>query len=184
MRKILLFVAVIACFGISLGNTAQAADIKIGIFDITVVGNESEAYKAQLTTLQKQFDVEGKKLEKEGEAFQKEINDFQVQQQALSADAREERQVALQRKKRDLDDKLNNFMRKKTAAERNAMEQINKVIIYAASELGKREKYAIIMERQNAGALWVDPQYDISKDVLKEANKVWKEKPKAVFGGK
>lgn len=183
MRKILVFIAVAACFFAVTANAAQA-EVKIGVFNMNIVIPESDAYKAKLAELQKQFESEGKSLEKQGEAFQKEVNDFQVQQQALSAEAREERQVALQRKKRDLDDKMNNFLRKKNAAENKAQDEIGRVILYAATEYGKREKFGIVMEQNNAGAILVAPQYDITKAILQEANKVWKEKPKAVFGGK
>lgn len=175
MRKLLfVFTLAVCMFAVS----AQAAEIKIGVFNIDQVGRNSEAFKDLTTNLQKSFADEGKALEKAEADLKKKFNDFQVQQQALSAEAREDRQVELSRQKRDFDDRMNNYVRKLSAAEKRLSDDITKVVIYAAQQVGKSGKYDLVLEQQNAGAIVVADAIDMNKAVLEEANKVWKQKPK------
>jgi Skp family chaperone for outer membrane proteins len=162
----------------------QAAELKIGFFDIVEVLNSCDAYKAKVAEFQKAFEQEGKVLEKQRTDLQKKISDFQVQQQALSPAAREDRQVDLARQERDFNDRMNDFMRKRNAAEQAAQNELTTVIIYAANSYGKREKFSAVLSSRQAGAVWVTPALDITKAVLEEANKVWKEKPKDLFSDK
>lgn len=180
MRKIFILMT-LAVF-LAFAASAQAAELKIGFFNMNEIGTSSDAYKANLASLQKEFEKEGQDLQKQAEAWQKKANDFKVQQQALSAEAREDRGSALNREKLELDDKLNRYARKRQTAEQRAQDQINRIIMYAANEVGKRENYSAIMEVNLAGAVMVDQKLDVGKAILQEANKVWKEKPKAVFG--
>ena len=181
MRK-LLMICVIACFPLAFAG--QAAELKVGFFNMPLVVRDCEAYKAKLAELQKEFDAEGKTLEKQNADLQKKINDFQIQQQALSPEAREDRQMDLARQRRDLEDKMNNYMRKRGAAEKRAQEEINKVILYAASEYGKREKFSFLLEQNTAGVVWLVDSLDLTRQVLDESNKVWKAKPREIFGSK
>lgn len=180
MRKILVFITLAMCLVFATG--AQAAEMRIVFFNMGEVAEKSDAYKVKLDQLKKEFEAEGKKLQQEAEAWQKKVNDFQVQQQALSPAARTDRETALTTEKNNLDAKMSNYSRKRQTAEKDAEQLINKVIFYAATEVAKREKYSAVMEQNLAGAILVDPQFDISDTILKEANKVWKDKPKAVFG--
>lgn len=180
MRRILVFLSLIAC--LLFASAASAAEMKIVFFNMGEVAEKSEAYQANLNQLKKDFEPEGQKIQKEAEAFQKKVNDFQLQQQALSPEARMDREAALTSEKRALDDKMGAYGRKRQAAEKRAEEQIHRVIGYAVNEIAKREKYSAVLEQNLAGAFLVDAKYDISEALVKEANKVWKEKPKAVFG--
>lgn len=182
MRKILVFLTLASC--LLLASAAQAAEMRIFFFNMGEVAEKSDAYKVKIEQLRKEFEAEGKKLQQEAEAWQKKVNDFQVQQQALSASAREDRQAALATEKNNLDAKMTSYSRKRQTAEKEAEQLINRVIFYAAQEVAKREKYSALMEQNLAGAVLVDPKYDASDLILKEANKVWKNKPKEVFGGK
>ena len=167
---------------LSFAWNTQAAELKVGFFDLNAVAQASDAYKVKNAELQKEFESEGKTLDKQNTDLQKKINDFQVQQQALSPEAREDRQIDLARQKRDLDDKMNNYMRKRQTAERRANDEINRVIGYAASAYGKRESFSFILEQNIAGVAWMNEALDVTKQVLAESNRVWKDKPKEVFG--
>lgn len=180
MRRIIIFLSLTLC--LLFAASASAAEMKIVFFNMGEVAEKSEAYQAHLAQLKKEFEPEGQKIQKEAEAFQKKINDFQLQQQALSPEARLDREAALGSEKRNLDDKMNVYARKRQAAEKRAEEQIHRIITYAVNEIAQREKYSAVMEQNLAGAFLVDKKFDISEALVKEANKVWKEKPKAVFG--
>jgi Skp family chaperone for outer membrane proteins len=180
MRKTVIFLGMFA--GLLFASAAQAAEMRIVFFNMGVVAEKSVAYKDNLDKLKKEFEPEGQKLQKEAEAFQKKVNDFQVQMQALSPEARTDREASLTTEKRNLDDKMNAYSRKRQIAEKRAEEEIQRVVAYAVNELAKREQYSAVLEQNLAGALLVDARYDISDALVKEADAVWKEKPKAIFG--
>jgi outer membrane protein len=179
MRGLSILSLIIFCLS---AGSALAAEYKIGFFNMAVVIRDSDAYKAKLAEFQKEFDAEDKRLQKQGGDLQKKINDFQIQQQALSPKAREERELDLSRQKRDLDDKMGMYLRRRGEAEKRAQEEINNVIVYAASEYGKREKFSFVLEQNTAGVVWMMDSLDLTKQVLEESNKVWKARPKEVFG--
>lgn len=180
MRKFLVFFTLALC--LVFAAAAQADETKIGFFNIQEVIGKSDAYKAKQSELQKKFGKEGETLQKQFEAFQEKANKFQLQQQALSPDAREKQQADLMREKLGLDEKAAPYMRKRQTAEAEAEQELNKIIFYAVQEYGKREKYTAIMEQSGSTALYVDQKCNLNDAILKEVNKVWKEKPKAVFG--
>lgn len=180
MRKVLVSLTLAAC--LLFAANAEAAETRIVFFNMGEVAEKSDAYKIKLDQLKKEFETEGKKLQSEAEAWQKKVNDFQVQQQALSPTAREDRQAALATEKNNLDAKMNSYGRKRQTAEKDAEQLIQRIIFYAATEVAKRENFSALIEQNLGGAILVDPKLDVSDLILKEANKVWKDKPKAVFG--
>lgn len=181
MRKASILLALIVC--LVFAASAQAAEAKFGFFNMAEIANQTDAYKAKLAELEKEFEKEANILKKLGDDLQKKANDFQVQQQALTPEARADRGEALNREKRDLDDRAQTHMRKLQVAERRAQEEILRILAYSAGEVGKRGKYSAVFEQSQAGVIIIDPKFDLSKEILQEANKVWKEKPAELFGG-
>lgn len=175
MPGLLLFFCLFALEG-------QAAELKVGIFDLKAVAEGSEPFKVKQAEMKASFEAEGKTLEKQGAELQKKFNDFQMQQQALNPEAREDRQMELTRQKRDYDDKMNSFMRRFGAAEQRAHDEIVSIILYAATKYGEREKFSLVLEKEKSGVVWSAAVLDITKAVLAETNKVWKERPKELFG--
>lgn len=186
MRKIfvLLAITMVVAMCLTIAASAQAAEMKIAFFNIAEVGPASDAYKAKVGDLQKEFEREGKALETSRDALQKKVRDFQVQQQALTPEARIDREGALNREGRELESKMQSYMQKRQLAERRAEEELHRIIFYAVQQYGKREKYSVIMDQMGSAAIYLDPKLDISKAILVEVNKVWREKPKELFGAK
>jgi outer membrane protein len=178
MRKLFIPLILIFCL---LSVTAGAAELKIGLFSLNSVATSCDAYKAKQADMKKTFESEGKAVEKQGLDLQKLVNEFQIQQQALSPQAREDRQEALKRQSREFEDKRNDFLRRYSNAEKRAQEEIISIVLYSASEYGKREKFSFVLEMDRAGVLWVEQPLDITKAVLEETNKTWKTKPKDLF---
>lgn len=177
MRKIILLTLAFVFLGAA---SASAAELKIGLFNMGEVALECQAFKDAQKKIQSTYSKEQKSLEQKEQELQKKFNDFNAQQAGLTAEARQDRQVDLMRLKRDHDDKKNDFMRKVTAEENRSREQITRVILIAAAEYGKRNNYSLILDANSAGAIHVMPSMDITADILKEADKVWKEQPKAL----
>ncbi|MDL2314586.1 OmpH family outer membrane protein [Desulfovibrio sp. OttesenSCG-928-C14] len=185
MRKFFLLLLAF-CF---MAGTAQAAapaqqPLKIGVFNMAEVALECQAFKDVQKQIQSSYGQEQKRLEKAEQDLQKRFEDFSVKQGALSAEARQDRQVELMRLKRDHDDRKNDFVRKVSAAEARFREQITRAILLAAGDYGKKNKFSLIMDSNSAGAVHVEPALDITAAILKETDRIWKEKPKALTDGR
>ncbi|MDR2826004.1 MAG: OmpH family outer membrane protein [Deltaproteobacteria bacterium] len=179
MRKTILLVFAFCLFAV----TAQAAELKIGLFNMEEVARSSDAVKENNKNLENTFGKERSAIEKTQKDLQDKFDAFSKQQAGLSAEAREERQATLIREKRDFDDRANAFQRKVTAAESRYREQVVRCIFLAVSDYGKKNSFSLILDANSAGAIHVAPALDITGAILKEANRVWKEKPKALNDG-
>jgi outer membrane protein len=179
MRKIILLV-VVFCF---FSGTAQGAELKIGLFNMAEVALQCDAYKEAMKKVQGTYGKEQSAIEKTEKELQAKFDAFGKQQAALSAEARQERQVTLMREKRDHDDKKNDFIRKITAAENKSREQITRCILLAVADYGKKNAYSLILDANSAGAIHVAAALDITSVILKESNRIWKEQPKALTDG-
>jgi outer membrane protein len=179
MRKIVLFTLALCLFPVS----ALGAELKIGIFNMEGVVYQSDAFKENKKNLENTFGKERSAIEKAEQDLQAKFDAFGRQQAGLSAEAREDRKAALVREKRDLDDKANAFTRKVTAAENKSREQVTRCILLAVNDYGKKNAFSLILDATSAGAVHVAPALDITSAILKESNRVWKEKPKALNDG-
>jgi outer membrane protein len=179
MRKMIFLILIFCLFPVA----AQGAELKIGVFNMEGVVYQSDAFQENKKNLQNTFGKEQSAIEKASQDLQAKFDAFGRQQAGLSNDAREDRQAALVREKRDLDDKANAFTRKVTAAENKSREQVTRCILLAVNDYGKKNGFSLILDATSAGAVHVAPALDITSAILKESNRVWKEKPKALNDG-
>ena len=86
--------------------------------------------------------------------------------QLLSADARREKQDALERKVRDVrrlvDDLQAQLQKKEDALLQKVLQDVAGLI----QRLGKEKGYAVVLERQRAGVLYASGDSDLTEDVL------------------
>jgi len=176
MKKIVLLTLALFLFA----GSAVAAELKIGFFNMNDVALECDAYKDAQKRIQGAHTAEQQAIEKQGQELQKKVDAFNAQASALSVEAREERNLELMRLSRDFDDRKNAFIRKVSAAENRARDEIARAIVLASIDYGKRNRYSVIQDSNTAGAMYVDASIDITADILKETNRIWKEKPKAL----
>lgn len=183
MRKISLL-ALTVCFFAATATAASAAELKVGVFSAPEVIMGSDAFKESEKKINDAYGKERDALEKKDKEMQKKIDDFNKQQAALSTEARQDRQVALMREKRDLDDKKNDYMRKVTAANDRMRNDLMRALVIAVNDYGKRNKYTMLIDSAGGSVLFVDASVDVTPDIVKEINRVWKEKPKALTDGR
>lgn len=183
MRKTFLLTLVLCLFIALQAGAAQAAEAKIGVFNMAEVALECDAFKEAQKKLKDTYGKDEQALTKKEQELKKKFDDFAVKQAGLSAEARQDRQVALMREKRDHDDRKNDFMRKIAAAEGKTRDQISRAIVIAVGDYGKKNKYSMIIDSLSAGVFYLEPSMDITKDILRETNRVWKEKPKKLTDG-
>lgn len=159
----LLFVVCILLFSIS---TLYAETMKIGVFDLQRVMNESKVVQGYRQKLGKEVEAKKKLLaEKEGSAKQIEEK-LKKEGQKLSGSERkslEEKLLSqakeLKRMKEDVNMELKKMDRELT---QQALKDIEGIIKKIANE----ENYTIIFEKKSAGIVHLKDSIDISEKII------------------
>src|SRR5262245_37344843 len=162
-----------AWFGVSMisaqttPSAATAAATRVGFVDIQRVLARSAAGVAardqlekEKATMQKQIDTQRGELEKLRDELEK-------KGQLLSADARREKQEALERKVRDarrlVDDLQGTLQRKEEAMLAKVLQDVSGLI----QKVSKEKGYTLVLERQRSSVLYAAPEADLTDDVIK-----------------
>ncbi len=176
MRKS-IFSALVITMALSVASMASAAELKIGIFGMQEVATKSEAFKEGDKKLQNTFSKEKAEIEKEQAALKKMAEDLNAPGGKLTPEQLEEKQLDYMRKKRAFDEKTGLFLRRVEQEERRIQQSIGALIVKAAQAYGQRNNYSLIMDAASAGVFHADPSLDLTGEILKETNKLWKENP-------
>lgn len=180
MRKLVLLMAAIFLFTGTTAVTATADELKLAVFSMREVAMKCQAFKDARDKAEKEFGKERKAIEDEETALQKKFDDYSKQQATMTAQQRDEAQMKLVSEKRAHDDKKALFMRKVGTLENKSAEQIGRLILVAANNYGKDNKYSLIMDADSAGVVHAIPSMDITQDILTAADKLYKENPKVM----
>ncbi|MBU3831117.1 MAG: OmpH family outer membrane protein [Candidatus Desulfovibrio faecigallinarum] len=176
MRKflVLTFVALFAMVGVvSAADTAQtSAALKIGVVDMQTLAQDSDPAKAGRAELEKKYGKERKDLEDEGEKLRKRAEKLK------DPKASEESKLAFLRAKQDLDQKTRNFMRKVEQDEVKMRQDMIVLVFNATYNVAQRKNFNFVVDVTAGGVLYAEQSMDLTKDVLAEVNKMFKEKGK------
>lgn len=164
--------ALAACLAFS--GPALAADMKIGIFNSQSIAMQSDAAKAASQKMQGQFGKERTQLEKEARDLQAKGKDLQEKSAAMSAKAREEKQMEFLKLRRDFEEKSRAFAQKVDAAENEVRQGMAQNIFQAAATVAKQQNLDLIIDAASGSVMFAKPEMDITKAVLAEVNRIWK----------
>ncbi len=154
-------------FGMAAAATGQAAEPpRIGIVDLQRCLNESrmgKKYKAEFTAEADRRKAELEKEEAELKALREEL---EKQGLVLSETARAEKEREYREKleafKRRFQESQRALQRKDQELTRRILKDLQKVI----RDLGEREGYTLILERQESGILFAPDALDITDRVI------------------
>ncbi len=171
MRKA-LFLAVIICLVSVI--SAQAAEVKLGIFDSRAVAASSEPFNTARKKIDNQYAAEKKKLETQGQTLEKQAGDLQRQRATMTPEAMAEKSESFMRSKRNFEDAYQAYARKVEAAYMRIEQEFKARLFQAIQDYGMRKGMTAIFDR-NAGVLYHDKSVDITEDIIKELARVYKE---------
>ncbi|MDL2209455.1 OmpH family outer membrane protein [Desulfovibrio sp. OttesenSCG-928-O18] len=172
MRKA-LFLAVAICL-LSV-VTAQAADLKIAIFNSRAVAARSEPFTAAQKKIQAQFSAEKSKLDAQGKSLEQQAADLQKQRAAMSREAFAEKSDAFMRTKRNFEDAAQSYSRKVEAAMIRIDQEFGGRLIQAVQDYGMRSGYDLIIDAASTGVAFHNKSIDVTEDLIKEVARVYKE---------
>src|SRR5262252_9002194 len=132
------------------------AATRIGFVDLQRILARSQAgvqAREQVDNQKVDYDKLRDELEKKG--------------QLLSADARREKQEALERKTRDIRRLLDDLEKELQKKEQSMGQKILRDLEGIFTRVGKEKGYAVIVERRQAGVVYGAPEVDVTEDVIK-----------------
>ncbi|MBO4301377.1 MAG: OmpH family outer membrane protein [Desulfovibrio sp.] len=182
MRKLLLM-AVAACL-LLMGGQVRAADtgtapaVKIGVVDMQTVATQSEPAQAAKAQMESKFGKERANLEKQGEALKKKAESLK------NPKISEEKKLDFIRAKQELDQKTRNFLRKVEQEEVKLRQDMVTLVFSATYEVARAKGFNFVVDVTAGGVLYADQSMDLTKEVLAEVNKLYKEKTKDKDKGK
>ena len=146
---------------------ASASNGRVAIVDIQRILARSVAGAAAREQLEKDKATMQRQLDGQKVELERMRDEIEKKGQLLSADARREKQDALERKVRDVrrlvDDLQAQLQKKEDALLQKVLQDVAGLI----QRLGKEKGYAVVVERQRAGVLYAAADADLTDDILK-----------------
>ncbi|HYB69933.1 MAG TPA: OmpH family outer membrane protein [Candidatus Bathyarchaeia archaeon] len=146
---------------------AATSNGRVAIVDIQRILARSVAGAAAREALEKDKAGMQRQLDGQRVELEKMRDELEKKGQLLSADARREKQDALERKVRDVRRLADDFQTQLQKKEDALLQKVLQDVAGLIQKLGKDKGYAMVLERQRAGVLYASGDADLTDDVLK-----------------
>lgn len=150
-----------------------AADTaKIGVINFEKIMRESSAGKMNQKTLNDRGQALKEKLDKEKQALDELGRSFEKEALVLSDEKKRERERDFRNLVEDFRIKQQEYANEMKNLEIKMVNDMQKAVFDIANELGKKEKYLMILERKNAGVIYIPDHVDITDLIIKQYNAI------------
>ena len=144
---------------------AAGADFKVGVVDgMDVVSKSAEGKRVQ-DSIKRKSDELGKPFAQKRQDLAKQVEDFQKQASVMKEDARK-------RKAEELEKKMQDFQKQGADAEKQLQQYQEQQLAPlfqklegAVKAVAQQEKLDMVLDKRNAGLLYMDPKMDITDKV-------------------
>lgn len=159
-------------FAFSLGTfPADAAEaVKIGVINLQKILETSSAGKASQAEINKQ----GKAMEAQFKSAREDLEELKkrIDREALvmSREAREEKEREFRIKANDLRELEAKFKQEISALNHRLVKQLQDDVVVIVGEVGKKEGYALIVEKNEGGVVFVTAGNDITDKIIQMYN--------------
>lgn len=157
-------ISILALIAFSAGDAA--AQVKIGVLDVTEFQERSVAFQRIREQLRIQFDRLQQKLEDEREALLKLEEDYQRQSMMLSLDAQDDKRRELEKKRRYYNYLYEDLSEQMMDKERDATRRILNELEDVVKDIARQEGLTIVLERNSPGVIHVDDSVNITSRVV------------------
>ena len=166
-----IIIFALAFFILQIG-AAAAEPLKIGVFDLQRCIQESNEGKRQNDLLQKKQTELQDELKKKDQELRDMQSDMEKQSLMLSAEAKENRALEFDKKKREFERSVNEAREDMQIKAQNARIDMLNIIKSVVENIAKQKKFDLITEKSNGGVLYVSDNLDITDEVIAELNKL------------
>lgn len=175
MKKFILAGAVIVLLFLPFVSAAQTMNIVyVNLQRVMLESDKGKEAKDSLTgeanKLKKSLDSKQDELQKTKDAIEK-------QGAAITPEARAEKEKQYQIKLKDYQRLYNDYQTELQQKDAEFTQKILKELEDVVKTIGERDKYTIILEKNQAGILFASPAIDITSKVISLYNETTRKKP-------
>lgn len=175
MRKVGFLGAFVSCFlFVASGLAADVA--KIGIVDFQKILTTSEAGKEA----QGEISTKGKAMEADLKAMGSELEEakerLEREAMVMAPEKRAEKERELRIKLMDFKDREKQYKKEFNDYNMQLVGKFRKDIFVIAEEIGKKDGYLLILEKNESGALYFPGSIDITDQLIQKYNQTFSKK--------
>lgn len=168
MQRTIPVLSLVIMLAVSLGFSAQAAEMKIGIIDFQQVVEQSQPGQKVEAGLKQEGERMEAELTKDKDELTALKEKMEREAMVMSREAREEKEIEFRVKARNLQEKEQRFRAEFAGKQRAEIDNLRKIVLEIAQEIGKKEGYTLVISK--VGVLYHDPSVDLTDQVIKALN--------------
>lgn len=153
--------------GWAQAQAPAASNGRVAIVDVQRILARSVAGAAAREQLEKDKAAMQRQLDGQKTELERMRDELEKKGQLLSADARREKQDAMERKVRDVRRLVDDLQAQLQKREDALLQKVLQDVAGLIQRLGKDRGFAIVIERQRAGVLYNSSDADLTDEVLK-----------------
>ncbi|MET0286443.1 MAG: OmpH family outer membrane protein [Polyangiales bacterium] len=162
--------AALACSAVMPRETAEAQAAKIAVVDLQRAINETEDGRKAKDKLKKLFESRQQGLDKKQQDLKKLKDELDTQKNVLSREALEGKVESYQKLLAELQQVYMEYQRELAEKEGELTKSIVERMERILRRIGQSEGYAMIVERGEAGVIFVPTNYDLTDVVIQKYN--------------
>jgi outer membrane protein len=144
---------------------AAAAEFKVGVVDgMDVVSKSAEGKRVQDNIKRKSEDL-GKPFAQRRQDLGKQVEEFQKQAAVMKEDARKRKAEELEKKMQDLQKQGSDAEKQLQEFQEKELAPLFQKLEGAVKAVAQQEKLDMVLDKRNAGLLYMDPKLDITDKV-------------------
>lgn len=156
--------------GSSLSSTAAAEAVKIAVVDLQRAINETEDGRQAKERLKVLFSQRQEGLDKKQKELKALKDQIDKQQNVLSRDALQTKVESYQQKLVELQQVYGEYQRELAAKEGELTQKIIERMERILRRVGQAQGYTLILERSEAGVVWVPGNLDVTDLLIQKYN--------------
>ena len=146
------------------------ADIKVGVVSFEKILRDSSAGKISQQKLKDKSEALKAKLQKEKEDLEATKKAFEREFLVLSPEKKAEKERSFRIRVNDFNRMQQDSAKELKGLEINLLNNMQKEVYVIANEIGKKKGYTLILEKKNAGVIYMPAKVDLTDEVIKKYN--------------
>ncbi len=144
---------------------AAAAEFKVGVVDGMDVVSKSADGKRVQDSIKRKSEELGKPFAQRRQELGKQVEDFQKQAGVMKEDARKHKAEELEKKMQDLQKQGADAEKQLQQFQEQQLAPLFQKLESAVKAVAQQEKLDMVLDKRNAGLLYMDPKLDITDKV-------------------
>ena len=144
---------------------AASADFKVGVVDGMDVVSKSAAGKGVQDAIKRKSEELGKPFAQKRQELAKQVEDFQKQAAVMKEDARKAKAEELEKKMQEFQKQGGDAEKQLQQFQEQQLAPLFQKLEGAVKAVAQQEKLDMVLDKRNAGLLYMDPKLDITDKV-------------------